>query len=263
MAKTPVAEFWFETVFEIPGVRRGASALTLHADSGHLWVITDDRERLVEFTDDGTLVREVKLAGFEDTEGLCHLAGDQFLVAEEDRMCITLVDVPAGATKVKADGRRRELDIRSRKNKGLEGVSYDASTDTVFLVREDKPPAVYRLTPLLTEGRSVITELSLDLKGFDDLSDIFFDPRTRWLWLLSHESQRAAAFDLQGRRVAEMRLKQGHHGLSEDIEQAEGIVRDRRGRLLICSEPNLIYCFRPADDAPGHCGTATHKEPAA
>jgi uncharacterized protein YjiK len=235
-------------MFEIPGVRRDASALTIHSESGHLWAITDDRVRLVEFTDRGEFIKEVKLTGFKDTEGLCHLGGNRFLVAEENKMRITLVDVPPDATEVNDEGRRIELDVKSKKNKGLEGVSYDRSTDTLFAVREDHPPTVYRIQRLLTGETSSATPWSLDLEGLDDLSDVFFDPSTGWLWLLSHESQTVAAFDSRGARAAEMCLKKGHHGLLEDVEQAEGIVRDRHGSLLICSEPNLIYRFQPIGD---------------
>lgn len=245
MRQSSSIAFQFDGAFDIPNVRRDASALTIHSDSGSLWTITDDDIRLVEFTNRGEFIREVKLIGFDDAEGLCHVDGDRFLIAEEKRMCITLVDVPLDSTKVKADGRCIEFDVKSKKNKGLEGVSYDAGSDTLFAVREDKPPAVYRVQPLLSVGRSITSEWSLDLDDFDDLSDTFFDASTHWLWLLSHESQTAAAFDSQGERVAEVVLKKGCHGLPEDVEQAEGIVRDRQGTLYICSEPNQIYRFRP------------------
>jgi uncharacterized protein YjiK len=239
--------FQFDGLFEVPRVRRDASALTLNTDSGHLWVVTDDKVRLVEFTSQGQFVREVELIGFEDTEGLCYVGDNRFLVAEEKKMRITLIDLPPDATRVKDDGRRIQLDAKSKKNKGLEGISYDRETDTLFAVREDKPPAVFRIQPLLTEGRSTTGRWSLDLDGLDDLSDTYFDPLTHWLWLLSHESQIAAAFDSQGVRVTELRLKKGHHNLPEDLEQAEGIVRDRQGTLFICSEPNRIYRFQPTD----------------
>jgi uncharacterized protein YjiK len=231
-------------MFDIPHVDRDASALTVHSETGRLWVITDDRIRLVEFTAEGELVREVKLVGFTDTEGMCHLGGDRFLIAEEAKMRVTLVDVPPGVRKIKYDGRRIDLDAKAKKNKGLEGVSYDAATDTLFAVREGKPPAVYGYQPLLAEAPAATTQWPLDLHGLRDLSDVFFDPSADWLWLLSHESQAAVAFDRQGVRVVELCLKQGHHGLPEDIEQAEGIARDRDGTLLICSEPNRIYRFR-------------------
>lgn len=248
MQRSKNLEFEFRGKFEIPKVRRDASALTIHPATGHLWTITDDKIRLVEFTNQGRFVREVKLDDFDDAEGLCHVDGDRFLIAEEKKMSITLIDVPAGAAKVTASVKRIPLDVKSKKNKGLEGVSYDARSDTLFAVREDKPPAVFRISPLLANSHPITREWPLDLEAFADLSDTYFEASTGWLWLLSHESQLAAAYDSHGERVTELILKKGHHGLPEDIEQAEGIVRDRDGMLYICSEPNLIYCFR----AMGH-----------
>jgi uncharacterized protein YjiK len=248
MRRVSTVAFQFDRMFDIPGVQRDASALTIHAETGHLWVVTDDRVRLVEFTDEGEFVRDVKLVGFKDTEGFCHLAGDRFAIAEEAKMRITLIEVPPRATTVHDDGVRIELDAKARKNKGLEGISYDAATDTLFAVREDKPPAVYRVAPILENPAPNIAKCSLDLDGLDDLSDVFFDARAECLWLVSHESKAAVAFDAQGRRLVEISLRQGRHGLPEDVPQAEGIARDSRGRLLIASEPNRIYRFRAIKD---------------
>jgi uncharacterized protein YjiK len=208
-----------------------------------LWVIIDEPERLVEFSDKGEFVSEVELKGFKDTEGLCHLRGDHFAICEEGKMRITLVEIPRGTTKISHDGRRIVLDAKARRNKGLEGLAFDKETDTLFAVREDKPPTVFRIQPLMADLDMQITDVPLDLQGLDDLSDLYFDSSTGWLWLLSHESCRAAAFDSSNNRVAEWSLRKGHHGLPEDIEQAEGITRDRMGRWLICSEPNRIYRF--------------------
>lgn len=247
MPRTKSLSFQFDGSFDIPSVRRDASALAVHADTGHLWVITDDDVRLVEFTSQGTFVREVRLIGFDDAEGLCHVGGNRFLIAEEKKMCISLVDVPPDSTKVKDVERCIELDVKSKKNKGLEGVSYDAKSDSLFAVREGKPPAVYRIQPLLEESRATTSQWPLELDGLDDLSDTFFDASTGWLWLLSHESQAAVAFDSHGARMTELELKKGRHGLPEDVEQAEGICRDRDGTLFICSEPDQVYRFRPTN----------------
>src|SRR5262245_28451073 len=131
MRRSDCRTFQFDGLFEIPRVRRDASALTLNTDSGHLWVVTDDKVRLVEFTTQGQFIREVELIGFEDTEGLCCVGDNRFLVAEEKKMRITLIDVPPDATRVKDDGRRIQIDAKSKKNKGLEGISYDPETDTL------------------------------------------------------------------------------------------------------------------------------------
>lgn len=237
--------FLFDGVFDIPTVRKDASALAVHAGTGHLWTITDDDVRLVEFTDRGQFVREVKLPGFEDAEGLCAVDGNRFLVAEEKAFRITLIELTADLSTVQRVNPGIELNVKSKKNKGLEGVSYDAKSDTIYAVREDKPPTVFRVHSLLGTGTREAVDWPLDLNGFDDLSDTFYDPITGWLWLLSHESRLAAAFDPTGARVVTIELKQGQHGLPEDIEQAEGIARDRDGKLFICSEPNRVYRFRP------------------
>jgi len=243
MGKFESLNFEFDGMFDIPSVERDASALAVHAETGNLWAITDDDVRLVEFTSQARFVREVELIGFEDAEGLCHVDGDRFLIAEEKKMLVTLVDVPPGATKVECDGRCLRIDVKSKENKGLEGVTYDADSDTLFVVREDKPPAVYRVHPLKSDDRKT-KKWPVDLEGFKDLSDLFFDSATSWLWLLSHESHVAAAFDSRGDCVAKVKLKKGRHGLPEDVFQAEGIVRDRNGALYICSEPNRVYRFR-------------------
>jgi uncharacterized protein YjiK len=243
MGKSNRVTFEFDGMFDIPRVERDASALAVHFETGNLWAITDDDVRLVEFTNKGRFVREVELIGIEDAEGLCHAGGDRFLIAEEKKMRITLIDVPPDAAKVECDGRCLQIDVKSKKNKGLEGVAYDAETDTLFAVREDKPPAVYRVHPLKSDDRKT-KKCSFDLDGFDDLSDLYFDSPTGWLWLLSDQSKLAAAFDSQGERVIALKLKKGRHGLPEDVPQAEGIVRDRQGALYICSEPNQVYRFR-------------------
>lgn len=77
---------------------------------------------MVEFTDEGEFVSAVELTGFEDTEGLCHLGGDRFAIAEERKMRITLVEIPRGTTEIDNDGRRFDLDEKAKKNKGLEGL---------------------------------------------------------------------------------------------------------------------------------------------
>lgn len=100
--------------FRIPHVDRDASGLALHRDTGHLWVVIDKPERLVEFTDEGEFVSTVELTGFEDTEGLCHLGGDRFAIAEERKMRITLVEIPRGTTECRSN----RSGTCSRKNHG-------------------------------------------------------------------------------------------------------------------------------------------------
>ncbi len=238
-------EFRFDLSFDIPGLEREASAITFNPTTGNLLVVADEPAGIVELTTDGALVRKVKLKGFKDTEGLCHLVGHQFAIAEERKKRVTVIDLPPGLKETDDDGPRFDLDMETKRNKGLEGVTYDAATDTLYTAREDEPPSVFRLHPFLGNGGPNVEELALDLSGLRDLSDLYFDPAGPWLWALSDESCAALVFDEEGERVAELSFANGSLGLPEKIPQAEGITRDLAGRLYICTEPDTVYRFNP------------------
>ena len=235
--------FRFEGSFKVPGLKSEASAITFNPVTGNLLVVADEPSSIVEFTTEGELVRKIKLKGFKDTEGLCHLEGHQFAIVEERKKRITLIDLPPGIGKVDDKGARVDLDVEAARNKGLEGASYDASSNALYTAREAEPLSVFRMRPFLGEGALEIEELDLDLSGLRDLSDLYFDPSGPWLWVLSDESRATVVFDADGGRVAELSFESGSLGLTEAIPQAEGITRDDQGRLFVCSEPNFVYQF--------------------
>lgn len=238
-------EFRFTRSFEIPGLESEASAITFNPVTGNLLVVADEPSSIVEFTTEGGLVRKIKLKGFKDTEGLCHLEGNQFAIVEERKMRITLIDLPPGIGKADDKGARVDLDVEAARNKGLEGASYDACADALYTAREAEPLSVFRMRPFLGEGELEVEELELDFSGLRDLSDLYFDPSESWLWVLSDESRAAVVFDADGGRIAELSFERESLGLPEAIPQAEGVTRDGQGRLFICSEPNLVYQFDP------------------
>lgn len=193
----------------------------------------------------GGVKSRVKLKGFKDTEGLCHLEGRRFGIVEERKKRVTVIDLPPGVDKADDKGARLDLDVDVARNKGLEGATYDARSDTLFMVREAEPPSVFRICPFLGEGEPEVLEMALDLSEVRDLSDLYFDPLGQWLWVLSDESRAALVFDEVGERVAELSFECGSMGLPETIPQAEGVTRDGLGRVFICSEPNVVYRFDP------------------
>ncbi len=241
----PFPQFQFDSSFDIPGLKREASAITFNPTTDTLLVVADEPAAIVEFTTEGALLRKVKLKGFKDTEGLCHLAGHQYAVAEERRKRITVIDLPPGQKRIKGGGARIDLDIKTVRNKGLEGVSYDAQTDTLYVAREGKPVTVFRLHPFLGRGKPKVKALALDLSALRDLSDLYFDPTGPWLWALSDESRAILVFNMHAERIAEFSLEKGSLGLPESIPQAEGITRDSLGRLYVCTEPDTVYRFKP------------------
>ena len=247
--RASIPQFRFDRILDIPGIKREASAITFNPVTGNLLVVSDEPAVIVEFTTDGDLVRKVKLRGFKDTEGLCHLGEHRFGVAEERKKRITVIDIPPGEKEAYDDGFHVDLQqVKIKRNKGLEGVTYDGATDTLYAAREDHPPTVFRIHPFLGNGDPEVAEVSLELSGLKDLSDLYFDSSGPWLWTLSHESRAAWVFDEGGDRVAQLSFEKESLGLPETIPQAEGITRDGAGRLYICTEPDTIYRFTAVVD---------------
>ena len=236
-------DFRFDRSFEIPGLETEASAITFNPVTGNLLVVADEPAGIVEFTPEGEFVRRVKLKGFKDTEGLCHLEGHRFGIVEERKRRVTVIDLSPGVDKANDKGARFNLDVEVERNKGLEGATYDAESDTLFTAREAEPRSVFRVCPFLGDGETEALEMALDLMGLRDLSDLYFDPMGPWLWVLSDESRAALVFDELGAPVAKLSFERGSMGLPKAIPQAEGVTRDGLGRLFICSEPNVVYRF--------------------
>jgi len=220
---------------------RNASGLAYNAVSGTLFVVMNQPARLLEVALDGTLLRQIELEGFEDTEGVVWLGGERFALIEERRRLLNLLVVPPGASRIA---------YVEAGNKGLEGVGWDAARAHFHLAKEKRPRQLYRLQLPAQEGGSVRIDSPWDVQryglGLKDLSDLYHCDRTGNLLLLSDESHAVVEVDEHGRERSRLWLKKGHAGLDHSIEQAEGLVLDGRGTLYICSEPNLLYIFAPA-----------------
>lgn len=157
---------------------------------------------------------------------------------------------------IRRDCDRLHVDVPiAKKNRGPEGITYDAQTKTFFIavegnekgkdlsISEFKRPeskefkkdptgakGFVELTPTpLFNSEKVIGELCPDFSG------LVFSSKNRRLYLLSHVGERAVDIDLKGNIYGQFPLPKG--------QQFEGIALDADDNLLFISEPNLIYKF--------------------
>lgn len=254
VAASPPAPYHWRASFEIQGVEDDASGITWSPVTQHLYVVIDGPERVVELTTEGKTVRQVKLKGFDDTEGICHIREHLFAVIEENEMTITFVDLSPGVLSVSAEDKRviRVAPPLPKEDKsGLEGISYDAASDTLFVVKEAEPKAVYIIREACTDN-PVITpapELLRATEKLEDLSDVLFAADEKCLYIVSDRSKALTRMQLDGTIIDHLSLRGGNLGLNKTIKDAEGVTRDDRGNLYICSEPRHINVFTPA--SPG------------
>ncbi|WP_211827848.1 SdiA-regulated domain-containing protein [Kistimonas asteriae] len=235
----------------LAGINNNASGVTWDPLTKTLFMVLNGPNQIIEISLDGDVIRRIPLEGFEDVEAIVWVGGDKFVIADERHQSLIKVTVTA-ETKVivREDCPSFTLDMEAGDNKGFEGVAWDPKDDGIFVVRERDPMRLYKIHGLVG-GKQPATMrveksevLSEGAKAFsDDLSGLHFDPKTRHLLVLSHESRLLTEMDEQGNPVSFLELAHGWHGLKENVPQAEGITMDDAGNLYLISEPNLFYKF--------------------
>src|SRR5690606_3602899 len=118
---------------------------TWHARSNRLWAVTNNPAVLLEIDLKGTVLRKVGLNGFHDTEGVSWLYGNTFAVVEERRCTVAIVDIADAVTQAHYDESMTwpVPDGCQDNTRGLEGIAYDAMTDSLFIAQESKPRRIW------------------------------------------------------------------------------------------------------------------------
>lgn len=234
----------------LAGVTNNASGLTFNRDSGTLFAVINNPEKIIEADIDGNVLRSIELYGFEDTEGITYLGNNQFAIVEERRRGVVLIDISAQTTRLTlADQRRLILPPGDGNNNGFEGLATDRTNNRLFIVSEKHPRQLWQIDGFTGSGKTLAFSNPLDLEkqnyGSQDFSGVFFDDTHRNLLLLSDESKQLTEIDMRGNAVSRMSLRKGHAGLEVDIGQPEGVTLDDKGFLYILSEPNQLLRFEP------------------
>ena len=229
-----------KTLQEIP---KNLSGLTWNAETGTLFAVTNGPEDVYELSLEGDVLRNVRLRGFKDTEGITHIAGTLFAVVEERRGILSLFHIPSDATEIGHDNATRlDLGLTRKKNKGFEAISYDPATRTLFTMREGKP--FVRLAIPLDERFRPGEIRTSPLPGLRvrDVASIVSDTDGT-LWVLSEASSRIVQLDRDGRELRSFRLP-----IDPKTFQPEGITLGPAGRIVLVGEPNIMAVY----EIPGH-----------
>lgn len=228
------------------------SGLTWHAPSNTLFSVTGKIPKLVQLSLDGELLREIRLTGVADPEGVEALSDGRFAMADERRGKLILFSLPLD-NELDLD-QALQLDLGGLedafmypRNKGLEGIAWDSRNSRFILAKERDPHALYSMTfDLETNRAGPLVELPAGELFMRDISGLDLDPNTGHLLVLSDESRMLLELDSKGEPVSFMSLMRGFNGLERSIDQAEGVAMDARGIIYVVGEPNLFYRFVPA-----------------
>lgn len=247
----------YETVIEareIPGLS-DASGLTYHAPSDTLFSVLNKEPSIIQLSTQGELLRKIRVEGVSDMEGITHISDNQFLVVEESKNRLILIEIGDQDIINVADRPKFSLRLENVRNKSFEGISWDDRNERILVVNEKVPKRLVEIRGLVKspDGKSpdiAIHDLWQDkpefMRGLRDLASLTYEEDSGHLLLLSEESRLIKELDSKGETLSAMLLWQGFHGLEKTVPQAEGIAVGPNREIYIMSEPNLFYVFRPA-----------------
>lgn len=236
------------------GVGANASGLTYHPGRNSLFSVINRPPQIVELTLSGKLKRTIPVRGVDDLEGITHVRGNEFFIADERAQQLIHVEIGDDQAAVDVQGRPRlGLAFDLANNRGFEGVSWDHTQDRLFVVKEKQPLRLFELSGLSTalDGRRLDLQISEWLPSgsvallLRDLSSLTYHEESASMLLLSHESRLIVEFGPQRKPSGLLVLRRGWHGLKADVPQAEGVAIGPRSEIYVISEPDLFYRFDP------------------
>lgn len=234
------------------------SGVTYNWDNGRLYTVEDEGMRIFEFDKFGNYLSSMQLlnAG-TDPEGITYIGGGQFLVAEERIQDMYRISYTAGGSLNRVGLPTFSVGATVG-NIGLEGISYDPISGSVFGVKEKTPQGIYTIAglnfPTMTGG--LVSSITPSL-GVLDLSDVQIlstvpslvgtgDQNN--LLVLSQESNMLFEVDLAGNILSQLDL--GTNGLALGSASIEGVTIDENGTIYLVSEdPHMFILNVPEPSA--------------
>ena len=234
-----------ELATTIDCIEANLSGIAFNKQTKTFFVISNGPEKLVEISATGECLASYPLHEFEDTEDVFHIKEDSFLIVEERKRAINYVQIDDNQI---TKSQTLILIMDGASNKGLEGVVYSPSTDSVYVVNE-MPQQIIRIpNSKHTSERIEMLDSFWARALMDDYSSI--TDTGDGLLLLSHESNRLLKLSYQGAVEASLDLTSDHQAGQSEV-QPEGVAVDDQNNIYIVSEPNHlnVYTKKPATDA--------------
>lgn len=237
---------------KLEGISDDISGLTYNTETDTLFGVTNDPSQIVELTKVGDVLRIIPVEGIPDVEGIAHIRHNQYVITEEASQRLHEVKIDQNTQRInKSSLKKLKLSFgKLKNNKGLEGVEWDASRESLFVVKEKHPIKVFEIKGFPPRKHRIwdieiqewIPKKS-DILHLTDLSSIFVHQPTGNIVLLAEESKLIAEYDYEGHLISMLKLKQGYHKLESNVPQAEGLAIDSDDIVYVVSEPNLFYRF--------------------
>lgn len=213
------------------------SGIAYVPDTNSFFLIQNNGGGLWEVDIDFNLLRTMSLNGFGDTEDIAYLGNNEFAIVDESSQ-LYIGTISTSATQISAGSFQRILFDNYSGNSGYEGVAYDLSTETFYVVKEVAPKRIRSFQRPATSADTVVAATApfdADQLPAGDLSSVVFDTRTGRLLILSHESHKLMDVGLDGFVHGQLAMA--------DLTQQEGVALDSSFNIYVTSEPRSYRVY--------------------
>ncbi|NRA01746.1 MAG: SdiA-regulated domain-containing protein [Myxococcales bacterium] len=249
------------SAFALAEIPNDLSGISYSPESGTHFLVENGAGNLYEYSSDlRSQLRKFRLVGgpSRDFEAVAVLGNSKLALAhEQNRVVIVTIPAADADTELSVDPNDPEvqelvLPTRAKRNRGLEGLCYDAAGNagggTFYAVQESSPRRIYRFDRPADGANASVADGSLRVQEpFDaeevfsgiaeDLSGCAYDPRSGRLLVLSHLSSVLVDVSTEGEVVRVLRLP---GVLRRGAVQYEGITLGPGGKLFLVSESALF-----------------------
>jgi uncharacterized protein YjiK len=238
------------------------SGLVLSHKSGTLWTVSDDTKKVFNLSLDGKLLKDKSFAiKDEELEGIALDPSAEFLftVKEKGNEIIKYkVDdqTEVGRAKLAKIAGFDDIDHHfpgGIEEKGLEGITWNSTTETIFVMKEGNPGLLVEISSdlELILGHRILSHENgfIDPPDDDeevDFSGICYDECRDCFWIVSDKARRLFLYDWNQNEVTQSAaLGYSKDGKYKEIKKAEGIAVDPdNNRLYMVSDKDSrLYVF--------------------
>lgn len=229
------------------------SGITYDYDNDQLLAINNSGDmRILALNKQAEVSAIYPLIGFKDTEDITYMGNGLVAVVEERSQRVCFIQLPATPGPIlRSEVRSMTIGLNlSGKNKGFEGLDYDAESDRLYIVKERDPRRLYVIGGM---QETLKGNMQLDIQDLTawvkrsvfstDLSAVHLNAKTGHLLLLSEESNALYELNRDGDLVSSRTFISGLSDVKQTVPQAEGVTMDADGNIYVISEPNLFYSF--------------------
>lgn len=199
------------------------SGLAINSEATILYTVSDNTNKIYKLSTSGALIQVFDYSG-NDLEGVSTFTTNKLLLAEERTKEVVLYDMTtANYSKHKIDYKNQD------ENSGLEGITYNANSNTIFILNEKEPG-------LLMQLRSNYTILATyELDFATDYSGIFYESSSNSLWIVSDQNKTVNKCNLKGELIKSYPIS---------VTKAEGIAVTSDKIYVVSDLEAKIFVFK-------------------